>query len=170
MGLRQMQNARQQIAVAAAMKEVNSKIAGYQGSDLKKAPANDGANSWMKYDVVSKTFVSPAGLRYPSYKSDSFTAAGIPHIIRHTKESDKPHHTVFRAQTNEIPPLLDEAWKRNKSQPIGDRRAYVVDMGREVGTKGETHLKLVMRQEKGTEILTAYPCRHDVKPGCWERQ
>lgn len=53
---------------------------------------------------------------------------------------------------------------------IGDRQAYVVDMGREIGTKGETHVKIVMRKEGGTEVLTAYPCNHSVKPGCWERQ
>ena len=170
MGLRQMQAARERASVAAAMRAVNAKVAGYEGPDPSKAPANDGRNSWMRYDAPSGKFVTPAGLRYPTYSDGSYRGAGMPHVIRHTMPSRKEHHTVFRAPAHQIPPLLDEAWKRRKTQPEGDPRAYVVDMGREVGTKGETHVKIVMRKEGGTEVLTAYPCNHAAKPGCWERQ
>lgn len=171
MGLRQLRDAQSQASVARTVKALNAQVASYR-SNSGTAPANDGANSWMKFDPISRKFISPAGLRYPLLKVAGYDKDGMPHVLRHTAPRDKDNHTIFLAKAHEIPLLLDEAWKRPKMQRE-DKQAYVVDMGRPVGTKGETHVKIVITKggtKEGTnDVLTAYPCDHSEDGGCWNR-
>jgi len=52
--------------------------------------------------------------------------------------------------------LVDEGWKLRGAPLPGDPGAFVVPMGRTVGTAGETALKIIVRP--GTnQIVTAYP-------------
>jgi len=52
--------------------------------------------------------------------------------------------------------LVDQAWKRRAAAVPGDPGAFVVPMGRTVGTAGETALRIIVRP--GTnQIVTAYP-------------
>lgn len=177
MGLKQMQAARENAAVATAMKSIDAKIASYQGNDPRKIPANDGTNSWMKHDKASDKFISPEGLKYKRFKDGKDASSGMPHILKHTIEhehkfpkKDGVPNNLFKADPHNIPPLLDEAWKRKKTQT--DSQSYVIDMGKDVvGTRGETHLKIVMRKRDGMEVLTAYPCHHEVPDkGCWRNR
>ena len=76
------------------------------------------------------------------------------------QESAKDFHAVFSVSRSEVLPLLDEAWLSVQAQGLetvqGDTYAYVVNMGRVIGTAGETNLRLVI--EPGTsKVITAYP-------------
>ncbi len=63
---------------------------------------------------------------------------------------------MFNVSRNKVLALVDEAWAaRGMSEP-GDPGAFVVRMGREVGTAGETAIRIIVKP--GTwEIITAYP-------------
>lgn len=51
---------------------------------------------------------------------------------------------------------MDEAWAMRGNPLANDPGAFIVNMGRTIGTAGETAVKIVVKP--GTsEILTAYP-------------
>ena len=98
--------------------------------------------------------VSPSGLKYGR---DNNFGNRVDHVLSHTVPNpNKPKHTVFNVQGDDTLNLVDEAWK-NKGSPLpNDPGVYIVDMGRPVGTAGETTIRVVVRP--GTdEIITAYP-------------
>ena len=79
------------------------------------------------------------------------------HVLAHTApDASKPTHTVFYVGRSEALGVVDEAWKLRGASVPGDPGAFVVPMGRQVGTAGETAVKIVVRP--GTnQIITAYP-------------
>ena len=81
----------------------------------------------------------------------------LTHVLDHTQPNpDKATHTVFNAQGNDALALVDEAWSLKGAPEVGDPGAYIIPMGRVVGTTGETSIKVVVKP--GTnEIITAYP-------------
>lgn len=65
-------------------------------------------------------------------------------------------HSVFNVGRNRLLGLIDEAWSMRGAPVAGDPGAFVVPMGRAIGTAGETTIRIVVRP--GTnQILTAYP-------------
>jgi hypothetical protein len=63
---------------------------------------------------------------------------------------------VFNVGRNKVVGLVDEAWGMRGSPLANDPGAYVVPMGRTVGTAGENAVKIIVRP--GTnEIITSYP-------------
>lgn len=52
--------------------------------------------------------------------------------------------------------LIDEAWKKRGLPVFGDPGTYVVNMGRQVGTKGETFIRIIVVPNTG-KIISAYP-------------
>jgi hypothetical protein len=65
-------------------------------------------------------------------------------------------HTVFNVGRSDVIGLVDEAWAARGAPLPGDPGAFVVPMGRVVGTNGETAIRVVVKP--GTsEIITAYP-------------
>jgi filamentous hemagglutinin len=65
-------------------------------------------------------------------------------------------HSVFNVGRNQVLGLVDEAWSMRGAVAAGDLEAFVVPMGRSVGTTGETTVRIVVRP--GTnQIITAYP-------------
>lgn len=77
--------------------------------------------------------------------------------MAHTAEDmAKPKHSVFNVERNQVIGLIDEAWKMKGSPLANDPGAYIVNMGRQIGTAGETFIKIIVKP--GTsEIITAYP-------------
>ncbi|MBM7846489.1 polymorphic toxin-type HINT domain-containing protein [Herpetosiphon giganteus] len=73
----------------------------------------------------------------------------------------KKTHTVFDVENSAyLYDLLDEGFRILKEQGItaipGDPGAFLVPMGRAIGTNGETYMKMIFKQ--GTDVLiTAYP-------------
>lgn len=51
---------------------------------------------------------------------------------------------------------MDEAWQKKGAPLPNDPGAYVVPMGRIVGTNGETAIKIVVKP-RTSEVITAYP-------------
>ena len=68
----------------------------------------------------------------------------------------KTTHSVFSVDRKEVLGVVDEAWRAKGSPLPNDPGAYVVSMGRTIGTAGETNIKIIVRP--GTnQIITAYP-------------
>ncbi|MDH7793820.1 hemagglutinin repeat-containing protein [Ochrobactrum sp. AN78] len=99
-------------------------------------------------------YVSPGGL---VYGQGSVDVRRIDHVLAHTVSNpNKATHTVFNVQGNDALTLIDEAWLKKGTPVPGDPGAYVVPMGRTVGTKGENSIRVIVKP--GTkEIITAYP-------------
>ena len=99
--------------------------------------------------------VSPAGLRYGS---DPRFGNRVDHVLSHTTPNpNRPGtHSVFNMQGDDALSLVDEAWMRRGVPDPNDSAAFVVDMGRVIGTAGETSIRVIVRP--GTnQIPTAYP-------------
>lgn len=62
---------------------------------------------------------------------------------------------MFNAQGDDALYLVDQAWARREAPDPGDPAAFVVDMGRPIGTAGETLIRIVVRPGT-TEVITAY--------------
>lgn len=99
--------------------------------------------------------VSPSGLRYGS---DPKFGNRVDHVLDHTAPNPgKPVHSVFNAQGDDALDLVDQAWVRRGTPDPTDPFAYVVDMGRPIGTAGETKIRIVTMTPGGSEVRTAYP-------------
>lgn len=99
--------------------------------------------------------VSPAGLKYGS---DPKFVNRVDHVLDNTAPNpDKPVHSVFNVQGDDALALVDEAWSRRTAPDPSDPYVYVVDLGRPIGTAGETKIRIVTMKPGGAEIRTAYP-------------
>lgn len=107
----------------------------------------------LAFDRASRQWVSQAGLRYGYHPTDGNR---LKHVLRHmSADPEKSVHTVFNVPRQDIVALLDEVWSTNPKALLDDPRAYIIDMGRQIGTQGETHLRMVVKQSG--EVVTAYP-------------
>lgn len=81
------------------------------------------------------------------------------HVIEHAEPNPaKTAHSVFSMDTKEILSAVDEAWLKKGSPVVGDPGAYVVPMGRAIGTSGEMSIKVIVRP--GTsQVITACPVK-----------
>ncbi len=81
----------------------------------------------------------------------------VEHVLMHTVPNpSKTVHTVFNVARDKVLGLVDEAWLARGAPVPGDPGAFIVPMGRVVGTAGETAVKVIVMP--GTsEILTSYP-------------
>lgn len=116
-------------------------------------------------------YVSPAGLRFGDDPSPRF-ADRIEHIMAHTQmdKHDKKHSVFVVKERQALLDLLDEAWKLRGVPQLQEgkkpRDAYDVDMGRVIGTKGQTYVRIIT--EAGTaDIVTAYPIFERETPSTW---
>ncbi len=85
------------------------------------------------------------------------------HVLEHLKPNPKKKkHSVFETDEQGLIELIDEAWSNRESgytelQSNGNR-IYDIDMGRKIGTEGQTEIRIVVKD--GSEsIITAYPRR-----------
>ncbi|SNT06757.1 hypothetical protein SAMN06265795_1133 [Noviherbaspirillum humi] len=108
----------------------------------------------LTYDKSNQTWTTPAGL---DYGPGSVHGNRVQHILDHAEPNPtKTTHIVFNVDRKEVLGLVDEAWLARGSPLPNDPGAYVVPMGRAVGTAGETNIKIIVRP--GTnKIITAYP-------------
>lgn len=66
------------------------------------------------------------------------------HVLEHAEPNPaKTTHSVFSRDRKEILGAVDEAWLKKGSPVVGDPGAYVVPMGRTIGTSGETSIKIM---------------------------
>ena len=141
-------------------------------SEYANAPNNAVPSSWTQLNLAGALInrptgfttyrtpdgdmvhVSPSGLQYGR---DPKFGNRVDHVLDHTSPTPgKPKHTVFNAQGDDALALVDEAWSKKGSPLSSDPGAYVVPMGRAIGTSGETSIRVIVKP--GTnEIITAYP-------------
>jgi hypothetical protein len=108
----------------------------------------------LTFDKSTRTWTTPAGL---DYGLGSEHGNRIKHVLAHTAPNpNKTMHSVFNVDRKQVLGLVDEAWIARSNPLPNDPGAYVVPMGRIVGTAGETNIKIIMRPGT-TKIITAYP-------------
>ncbi|MEE4681206.1 hypothetical protein V2K69_05490 [Pseudomonas alliivorans] len=110
----------------------------------------------LTFDKANRTWTTPAGL---DYGQGSVQGNRVLHVLEHAEPNPaKTTHSVFSMDRKEILGAVDEAWLKKGSPVVGDPGAYVVPMGRAIGTSGETSIKVIVRP--GTsQIITAYPVK-----------
>lgn len=129
----------------------------------------DGNGQWLKKNgKYTGRWESPAGLIYVENLSVGNQGHSLMHLYKHTVRNfgGRPDadHSVFSVPREDLLDLIDEAWqnlnKVHPPKPDGsgpDIQAYVVDMGRVIGTNSETVIRIVRTPDLGNELLTAYP-------------
>jgi LysM repeat protein len=132
-----------------------------KGANGLRALALRQANTELKavelsFDKVTRTWTSPAGL---DYGPGSVHGNRVKHVLDHlVPNPSKPSHTMFNVERNQVLGLIDEAWAIRVAPLPSDPGAFVVPMGRVIGTSGETSIKIIVRP--GTsKIVTAYPMK-----------
>ena len=101
--------------------------------------------------------VSPSGLQYGA---DPKFGNRVDNVLDHTAPNpSKPVHSVFNARGDDALRIVDDAWVNRTGlgtlQSNGNR-TWTVDLGRSIGTNGQTSVQIVVRD--GTnEIITAFP-------------
>lgn len=112
---------------------------------------------WLKDDVISisnfkdlSEFLQEHGLIYDD--------AQIEYQEYIDCSSEERKKSFFNVSGSELILLIDEAWvRKNKPLPY-DRGAYIIDMKKIIGIKGESGIKIIVAP--GTaEIKTAYPVK-----------
>jgi hypothetical protein len=141
-------------------------------ADVKPIPSET-TSGFRVESIGTGRWVSPAGLIYgigPGGESR------LDHVLEHARDNaNRPVHSVFTGDKNEILQLIDEAYvlSRQKSDRVdavreGDRTRYTVKMNRAIGYEGGKsgkrdgfppldRLRLIIQNEN--EIVTAYPYR-----------
>lgn len=116
--------------------------------------ARAGAGLGRLRSIGPSTWESSGGLLYGP---DKVFGNRVQHVLAHTvADASKPVHSVFNVGRSNVLGLVDEAWAMRGAPLAGDAGAFVVPMGRVVGTAGETAVKIVVRP--GTnQIITAFP-------------
>ncbi|MCP4547325.1 MAG: hypothetical protein GY835_12780 [bacterium] len=108
----------------------------------------------LSFDKASQSWRTPGGL---IYGQGSVHGNRVKHVLAHgVPDPSKPVHSVFSVSRKNILPLVDEAWAARGAALPGDPGAFVIPMGRTVGTAGETSVKIIVRPNT-SEIITAYP-------------
>jgi hypothetical protein len=93
------------------------------------------------------------------YGQGSVHGNRVEHILDHlVPNPGKSTHSIFDVARNKLIGFLDEAWAKRGTgvlQPNGNR-VFEIDMGRVIGTAGETRIRMVVRD--GTNnVITAFP-------------
>jgi hypothetical protein len=119
----------------------------------------DGTGVWK----TQTEWESPAGLTYGT-APDLSQGHRISHVFNHTiPDPAKPQHSIFSVERKDVLGLVDEGWvlptRYHPLKPDGtpDERVWIANMGKQVGTAGETHLKIVVSAPGSSDLITAFP-------------
>ncbi|MEU1666022.1 hypothetical protein ABZ547_20855 [Streptomyces sparsogenes] len=121
----------------------------------KKAPAPK-ASCFELTDLGGGKLKTPAGLVYGPMKGGE--GHRIFHVGAHAGESvkkGKKEHSIFTGQSSPLE-LVDEAWRKRGAPEPNDPGAYVVPMGRTVGSGGQKRIRVIVKPGT-TEVISAYP-------------
>ncbi len=134
-------------------REYRSKNPDLSPEALRNKIIGDTNPNALKYNNDG-TWTSNEGLIYGQGSKDGNR---VNHVLQHTQpDPSKPKHTVFNVDRSNLIGLIDEAWANRKNPLPSDPGVYLVDMGRIIGTNGETQIRIVV--VPGTNnIITAYP-------------
>ena len=80
-------------------------------------------------------------------------------MLAHTQpDPSKPRHTVFNVDKSDVISLVDEAWTRKGASSLAGNGyvTYNIDMGRVIGTNGESSIRIVTNGYTN-KIISTYP-------------
>ncbi|HVK54180.1 MAG TPA: hypothetical protein VM532_04030 [Burkholderiales bacterium] len=131
-------------------------MAGFGAREVAKGVGNNPAGR-LTYEAASQSWTSPGGL---IYGQGSAHGNRVLHVLDHTVPNpSKPVHSVFNVDRSQVIGLVDEAWAARVGSgtlQANGNRVWVVGMGRQVGTGGQTAIQIVVRD--GTkQVITAFP-------------
>jgi hypothetical protein len=111
----------------------------------------------LTFNRGAKSWTTPEGL---IYEQGSAHGNRIKHVLDHAATNPaKPVHSVFNIGRSNVLGLIDEAWAARSGPGIlqkNGNRYWSVDMGRQVGTAGQTNVRIVVRD--GTnKVITSFP-------------
>jgi hypothetical protein len=120
------------------------------GSPERRSPVLEG--------IGPDRWLSKAGL---IYGADPKYGNRVRHVLSHGElDPSRPDLSIFAVPRNRILELIDEAWAKRPRQPLPDvdgNDAYLIPMGKVIGTKGETVMKIVIEKGSDNRIITAHP-------------
>ena len=122
------------------------------GSESGSKTVNPNA---LKYNGDG-TWTSNEGL---IYGQGSREGNRVRHVLEHTKPNpNKPVHTVFNVDKSNVIGLVDEAWKKRGVGSLAGNGyvTYNIDMGKIIGTNGESSIRIVTNGYTN-KIISAYP-------------
>lgn len=115
-----------------------------------------GCNPGTLENIGNKVWKSHQGILYGP---DKVFGNRVKHVLAHpSADASKKLHSVFNVSRDKVIGLVDEAWTRRVGPGSLSKgyRVFEMDMGRTVGTLGESRMRLVFRD--GTmDIISAYP-------------
>lgn len=83
----------------------------------------------------------------------------VQHVLAHAyPNASNAQHWVFSVAPKEVLKVVDEAWVNRGAARSAANGVYDIPMGRQVGTAGETHIRIVVRP-RTSEITTAFPVK-----------
>jgi filamentous hemagglutinin len=124
------------------------------GPPKEEGPCDVPNSGKLVFNPTTKTWTSPGGL---VYGQGSKQGNRVKYVLDHlVPNAQKTKHSVFSVDRNKIVGLVDEAWAKRGAHVLDDPGAYVIYMGRAIGTAGETHLRVIIRPGT-TEVISAYP-------------
>lgn len=138
--------------------------------ELRPSKGGEGPNRWqtvpdaasnsgkLVFDPATKSWTSPGGLVYGQGPVQHGNR--VNHVLDHlVPNPSKATHSIFNVDRTKLIGLLDDAWAKKVGsgvlQPNGNR-VWTVDMGRVIGTNGERHIQLVIK-DGTTSVITAFP-------------
>ncbi|MBL0421694.1 hemagglutinin repeat-containing protein [Ramlibacter sp. AW1] len=149
------------VGVAAVGNKVAAEGAGSAGASATAAPIAPGVaaakGTPLTYDKTTRAWMSPEGL---VYSPGSAHGNRVLHVLDHAApNSSKPVHSVFNVSRDQVLGLVDEAWAARVGPgtlQANGNRVWVVNMGRSIGTSGQTSVQIVVR-DGTTQLITAFP-------------
>lgn len=102
------------------------------------------------------TWTSNEGL---IYGQGSREGNRVRHVLEHTKPNpNKPVHTVFNVDKSNVIGLVDEAWAQKGVGSLAGNGyvTYNIDMGKVIGTNGESSIRIVTNGYTD-KLISAYP-------------
>ena len=134
----------------------------FDGSGFNKVMSYlDQNGTWL----TQTRWKSKAGVLF--FDKGSREGHRLSHVLSHTQPGFKPNpHSIFKGSREEMFDVLDEGWLKPSSSRlqgldkngIPDSGAWVVDMGRQVGTAtGETKIRYIIKSGTAGDLITAYP-------------
>jgi filamentous hemagglutinin len=109
----------------------------------------------LVFDPASRSWTSPGGL---VYGQGSAHGNRVNHVLDHpVPNPGKPTHSLFNVDRTGLIGLIDEAFaSRGAGVLQGNNRVFEIDVGRIIGTNGESRIRIVVR-EGTNNVITAYP-------------
>ena len=147
------------IATQAASKNLaTTKFAATAGSTAAAVNSCPPRLHTLIYNRTQKIWISARGL---VYGQGSAHGNRVKHVLDHlVARPSKRIHTIFTCTKNQLFALIDKAWisRIGSGNFSRGKHTFIVEMGKVIGTAGETSIKLVVKYINGKpHVITAYP-------------